>query len=138
MQLVHSEPSVGTLHSANYARLNDLSKNDVTLVFLEKIASSMVFIEIVGFIGTGLVIWAYVPQIHHLIKEHCSAGISLRAYVLWFIAAILLLVHAIMIQDATFIFLQTVNTSLTLIVLVFAKKYRNGICPAHKMGMNPF
>jgi uncharacterized protein with PQ loop repeat len=67
-------------------------------------------IKIIGLVGSGLVIWAYVPQIEHLIKEHCSAGISRRAYALWFIAALLLLIHAVMIRDTVFIFLQAAKT----------------------------
>ncbi|MHB8660763.1 MAG: PQ-loop domain-containing transporter [Minisyncoccota bacterium] len=98
----------------------------------------MTLVEIIGFIGSGLVIWAYVPQITHLIREHCSAGISRRAYALWFIAALLLLIHAVMIRDIVFIFLQTANALLTLVILVFAYKYKNGICPTHASGKSPF
>lgn len=89
----------------------------------------MTFIEVTGFFGSALVIWAYVPQIKHLIQEHCSAGISLRAYVIWFIVALLLLTHAIIIRDLVFIFLQVANTALTLLILIFARKYKNGVCP---------
>lgn len=98
----------------------------------------MTLIEIIGLIGSGLVIWAYVPQINHLIKEHCSAGISRRAYGLWFIAALLLLVHAIMISDTVFTFLQSTNVILTFVILIFARKYKNEICPIHKVGKNAF
>jgi uncharacterized protein with PQ loop repeat len=98
----------------------------------------MTFIEIVGLIGSGLVIWAYVPQIKHLVQERCSAGISRRAYTIWFIAALLLLTHAVMIRDTVFIFLQTANAILTLIILIYARKYKNGVCPTHAMGKNPF
>jgi len=98
----------------------------------------MNIIEIIGFIGSGLVIWAYVPQIKHLVKEHCSAGISRRAYAIWFVAAILLLVHAVMIRDIVFIFLQTANALLTLVILIYAGKYNNGVCPTHAIGKNPF
>lgn len=98
----------------------------------------MILIEIIGFIGSGLVIWAYVPQIKYLIKDHCSAGISRRAYALWFIAAPLLLIHAVMIRDTVFIFLQAANVLLTLVILIFAGKYKKGICPTHKIGKNPF
>ncbi len=98
----------------------------------------MTSIDLIGFIGSGLAIWAYVPQIEHLIREHCSAGISRRAYLLWFIAALLLLVHAVMIRDIVFIFLQATNALLTLVILVFAGKYKNGVCPTHATGKNPF
>ncbi|MDE1925174.1 MAG: hypothetical protein KGH79_03265 [Patescibacteria group bacterium] len=98
----------------------------------------MTLIEIIGFVGSGLVIWAYVPQIEHLIKEHCSAGVSRRAYTLWFIAALLLFIHAVIIRDIVFIFLQAANALLTLTIIVFANKYRNGICSTHKSGKDPF
>jgi uncharacterized protein with PQ loop repeat len=88
--------------------------------------------QILGFIGSGLVILAYIPQIRHLIKEHCSSGISRYAYVLWLIAAVLLLLHAIMIQDAVFIVLQAVSAIATGLVLFFAEKYKYGLCPIHK------
>lgn len=97
----------------------------------------MNWIEIIGFVGTGLVIWAYVPQISHLIQEHCSAGISRRAYTIWCIAALLLLVHAVMIKDTVFILLQMASGLLTLAILVYAWKYRDGICPTHRSGKNP-
>lgn len=98
----------------------------------------MTLIEIIGFIGTGLVIWAYVPQIRHLIQEHCSAGISRRAYAIWFLAALLLLIHAVMIRDSVFILLQTVSGLLTLTIFIYARKYKNGVCPTHRSGKNPF
>lgn len=98
----------------------------------------MTLIEIVGFIGSGLVIWAYVPQIKHLIQEHCSAGISRKAYAIWFIAALLLLAHAVMIRDNVFMFLQAANTLLTLLILIFAWRYKDGVCPTHATGKSPF
>lgn len=98
----------------------------------------MTIIGITGFIGTGLAIWAYVPQVRHLLQEHCSAGISRRAYAVWLAADFLLLLHAAMIRDAVFIFLQAANTVLTAVILAYAEKYRNGVCPTHRMGNNPF
>lgn len=98
----------------------------------------MIIIESIGFIGSALVIWAYMPQILHLIKEHCSAGISRQAYSIWLVASVFLLIHAVMIHDSTFTFLQAANTLLTLIILIFAVKYRGGVCPTHKAGLNPF
>jgi uncharacterized protein with PQ loop repeat len=56
-------------------------------------------IEWFGFLGTGLCFLAYLPQIVHLIKERCSAGLSLGAYFMWGIAAVLLLAYAIIQRD---------------------------------------
>ncbi len=94
----------------------------------------MILYQIIGFIGSGLVLCAYVPQIYHLITEHCSAGISRYAYILWFIAALFLLAHAVMIHDAAFIFLQAVNAVSTGVVLLFAEQYKYGVCSAHTSG----
>jgi uncharacterized protein with PQ loop repeat len=92
----------------------------------------MSIFQILGFIGSGLLILAYVPQIRHLIKERCSQGISRYAYVLWLIAAILLLLHAVMIRDAVFIVLQSTSAAATGLILFFAEKYKYGLCPIHK------
>ena len=42
------------------------------------------------------------PQISHLWTEHCSAGISERAYALWVLASALFLGHSIVIGDTVF------------------------------------
>jgi hypothetical protein len=61
----------------------------------------------VGFAGTVIVIIAYMPQIIHLVKAQCSAGISLNAYGLWLIASFLLLAHAFNLNDPVFLALQS-------------------------------
>ena len=63
--------------------------------------------QILGFVGTGLVIVGYIPQIVHLIKERCTAGISISAFSLWCTASLLFLIHAAMIGDAVFVGAQT-------------------------------
>ena len=50
--------------------------------------------QILGFVATGLVIVGYIPQIVHLIKERCTAGISISAFSLWCTASLLFLIHA--------------------------------------------
>ena len=87
--------------------------------------------QILGFIGTGLVVVAYVPQIHHLLKEHCSAGISIRAYALWFSASLLFLVHAIMIRDVVFISVQVGNVIAICIIWFLARRYEKDMCRVH-------
>jgi PQ loop repeat len=32
----------------------------------------MALSQLLGFLGTGIFAAAYIPQIHHLVKEHCS------------------------------------------------------------------
>jgi uncharacterized protein with PQ loop repeat len=85
-----------------------------------------------GFVGTTLVIVAYVPQIHHLIKERCTGGISLKAYCLWFAAALLLMTHAIGIQDPVFIMLQGYQLAACGLIVFFCMKYRGAVCETHR------
>ena len=86
----------------------------------------------VGFVGAGLVIAAYLPQVVHLIKERCSWGISLGAYMLWFVAGILIFVHAMSLSDPVFIVLQAYNVVATATIVAFAKKYKQNICIDHR------
>jgi uncharacterized protein with PQ loop repeat len=51
-------------------------------------------IRILGFAGIAISCIAYVPQIVHLAKEHCSAGISIKAWLLWLLATLLMFLHA--------------------------------------------
>ena len=59
--------------------------------------------QLVGLGGTGLVIAGYVPQLHHLIKERCTVGLSLPAFTVWSLASLLFLIHAAMIRDLVFV-----------------------------------
>ena len=86
----------------------------------------------VGFTGTLIVIVAYLPQIAHLVRAQCSAGISLRAYGLWLISSLLLLAHAFRLNDAVFIALQSYQLGATMTIVVFAWKYKNSTCELHQ------
>jgi uncharacterized protein with PQ loop repeat len=88
--------------------------------------------QIFGFVGTGLVIVGYVPQIVHLIKERCTAGISIPAFSLWCVASLLFVIHAAMIRDPVFVVLQTVNLVAGGIIVRFSKKYEGQVCPFHR------
>src|ERR687898_1500004 len=88
-------------------------------------------LSMIGYIGTGLVIGAYAPQISHLWTEHCSAGISERAYAIWALASALFLGHSIVIGDAVFMVTQLVNMVALAIILVLARRFRNQICAVH-------
>ena len=88
-------------------------------------------LSMIGYIGTGLVIGAYAPQISHLWTEHCSAGISERASAIWALAAALFLGHSIVIDDTVFMVTQLVNIVALAIILVLARRFRNQICAVH-------
>lgn len=87
--------------------------------------------EILGFAGIGVVVIAYMPQIIHLEKEHCSAGISLRAYSLWCVSSALFLIHAVMIHDIVFTVVQLINLVAIVVITLFAKRYRGYACLTH-------
>jgi uncharacterized protein with PQ loop repeat len=88
--------------------------------------------QILGLVGTCIVAAAYIPQIRHLIKEHCSAGISIRAYALWFLAALFFLAYAGMIGDIVFIVAQVLNLAAICAIVIYAKRYENKLCIMHR------
>jgi len=59
--------------------------------------------QIAGFAGAGLAGAAYVPQICHLVRAHCSAGISQLAFEVWLLAALLTTARAVAIGASVFI-----------------------------------
>lgn len=91
--------------------------------------------EILGFVGIGISCFAYVPQIVHLTKEHCSAGVSVKAWLLWLSASLLMFLHAYSILDAVFITLQGANTVAIILIIVLSKRYQNMFCEAHRHAM---
>lgn len=88
--------------------------------------------QLLGFAGTVLVVLAYIPQVWHLIKEHCSAGVSIRAWSLWLLASFLLLSHAISILDGVFLTLQASSIVLMVLVISLAYRYRGNFCRSHR------
>lgn len=88
--------------------------------------------KLMGFLGTILVIIAYLPQIYHLIKEQCSGGISIKAYYMWFVAALLILIHAIGINDPVFIMLQSYQLGACGLIIFFCRKYKGFVCETHR------
>jgi uncharacterized protein with PQ loop repeat len=87
--------------------------------------------QVSGVVGTGLVIAGYVPQIYHLIKERCTAGLSLPAFAVWCSASLLFLVHAMMIRDVVFVGVQVVNLAAGGTIVAFCTKYGGHVCPVH-------
>ena len=87
--------------------------------------------ELAGFIGAGLAGAAYVPQISHLIRAHCSAGISRVAFGVWLAASLLVTTHAVAIGATVFIALGAIQLAATALILVYATKYANSYCAIH-------
>lgn len=76
--------------------------------------------EVAGFLGAGLAGATYVPQISHLMREHCSAGISRVAYGIWLVASLLILTQALAIRASVFIFLGVVQIAAMTLILFYA------------------
>ena len=73
-----------------------------------------------GYVGTGLVIVAYLPQIRHLVRERCSAGVSSGAYLLWGVAAMLLLSYAVARGDPVFTALQLYQVAAAIAICLLS------------------
>ena len=84
-----------------------------------------------GYVGTALVIVAYLPQITHLIRETCSAGMSLGAYAIWVVAAVLLLTYAVLTRDPVFIALQSYQVLATGLICFYCKRFEHNLCELH-------
>jgi PQ loop repeat len=87
--------------------------------------------ELAGFIGAGLAGAAYLPQISHLIRAHCSAGISRLAFGVWLAASLLVTTHAVAIRAAVFVALSVIQLAATALVLIYSTKYDNSYCTIH-------
>lgn len=87
--------------------------------------------ELAGFLGAGLAGAAYVPQIWHLTKEHCSAGLSRVAFAVWLAASCLVTTHAIALGAVVFIVLGGIQLTATSLILIYSSKYSNSYCASH-------
>jgi len=89
------------------------------------------FAEIAGFTGAGISGAAYIPQVGHLIKAHCSAGISELAFGAWLLSTGLIMVQAVSARQAVFITLGSVQLIATFLIMFFGYRYRDYECPVH-------
>lgn len=85
-----------------------------------------------GYSGTALVIFAYLPQAYHLFREKCSAGLSHKAYLMWSFSSALLLIYAVAIRDTVFIALQGYQATATILICFFSKRYEKRPCEDHR------
>lgn len=88
--------------------------------------------EIAGFAGAGLAGAAYVPQISHLIRARCSAGISRLAFGVWLLASLLVAARAIAIHAGVFIVLGGIQVVATTLIMFYAARYKDTPCPIHR------
>jgi len=90
--------------------------------------------EIAGFVGAGLAGAAYVPQISHLVRARCSAGISRLAFGVWLLSSVLTTTRAVAIGAGVFIALGAVQTVATALIMLCAARYKDTLCPSHLPG----
>jgi hypothetical protein len=90
--------------------------------------------QIAAFVGVALAGAAYVPQIWHLVRVHCSAGISRFAFAVWLGASLLVTTHAVATEAVAFILLGGVQIVATTVILVYATKYASSYCVGHAPG----
>lgn len=87
--------------------------------------------EILGSAGAAISVAAYVPQVVHLGRAHCSAGISSRAWVMWLASSLLIGALALHRRDTVFISLQVINLISISVTLLLARRYRGMVCEHH-------
>ena len=90
--------------------------------------------QIAGFAGAGLAGAAYIPQISHLIRARCSAGLSRLAFGVWLLASVLVTARAIAIQAGVFIVLGGIQIVATTLIVAYAARYKDTPCPIHRPG----
>lgn len=88
-------------------------------------------LEILGVIGIAISVAAYVPQVTHLAREHCSAGVSSRAWAMWLLSGLLVGFVALRRGDVVFILLQLSSFTSAAVILFLALRYRGMVCETH-------
>ena len=84
--------------------------------------------ELLGMAGIAIAMLAYVPQVVRLGKEHCSAGVSRRAWAMWLVSSLLVGTLAVHRGGLVFIALQISSLTSAAIILFLAQRYpRHGV-----------
>jgi lipid-A-disaccharide synthase-like uncharacterized protein len=93
--------------------------------------------EFLGVAGIAISMLAYLPQVVHLAREHCSAGISRRAWAMWLVSSLLVGTLAVHRGDLVFILLQISSLTSAAVILTLAYRYRGMVCEVHALGPLP-
>ena len=91
--------------------------------------------ELIGIAGIAISMLAYLPQVVHLAREHCSEGVSRRAWSMWAVSSLLIGALALHRHDPVFILLQVSSLTSAAIIVVLAQRYRGMACEAHAVGL---
>jgi hypothetical protein len=87
--------------------------------------------EIGGLAGAGLAGAAYLPQISHLVRARCSAGMSRLAFAVWLLASLLTTARAVAIHAGVFIVLGAIQIVATAFIVACVSRYQDTPCPVH-------
>ena len=87
--------------------------------------------ELLGMAGIAISVLAYLPQLIHLGREHCSAGVSGRAWAMWLASSLLVGALAVHRRDPVFIMLQLSSLSSATVIVFLVHRYRGLACEAH-------
>jgi lipid-A-disaccharide synthase-like uncharacterized protein len=79
--------------------------------------------ELLGVAGIAISVMAYVPQVVHLVRERCSAGVSRRAWAMWVLGSVLVGTLAVHRTDHVFILLQISTLTAAATILGLAHRY---------------
>jgi hypothetical protein len=93
--------------------------------------SQTTMFELLGIAGISIGMLAYVPQVVHLAWEHCSAGVSGRAWAMWLTSSLLIGALALHRHDPVFIALQASSLTSTAIIVFLTHRYRGMNCEGH-------
>ena len=89
--------------------------------------------ELIGLTGASLAGYAYLPQITHLVREQCSAGISRSAFTIWLLASVLMTIHAVLLPAVVFIALGAIQIVAIMTILLYSSRYRGLVCSIHAL-----
>jgi uncharacterized protein with PQ loop repeat len=89
--------------------------------------------NLLGLIGAIIAGLAYVPQITHLTREHCTAGLSRGAFALWLLSSVLVTINAVYIHSVVFMVLGGIQILSTAIIFIYTNLYRDQVCSYHAM-----
>ena len=88
-------------------------------------------IELIGWVGSAVVIAAYWPKIYHLYAEKCAGALSLMTWLLWLVSSSLLLSYAIILGDLLLICVQLINVIAVTTTIILARR-ADTVCPVHR------
>ena len=79
----------------------------------------------VGMVGTALVMAAFVPQIHLLLKSHKAGALNLKSTMLNMMASLSLFAYAIVRDNMIFIVTLGFQLAAAIVILVLNIRYQD-------------